>query len=350
MRHQYPSRHRGGRRFSGAPKPRAPRSDFQEVPEAAFFVGRLNKNKNREEVYSALRRLATKHDFYIKRLDMPYRDKLNKIGNHGYCFVHCRSKTEADRMIRQEHVQLMGQRCEIKPYGSRPEDDDQASTAGTDFIRSFGELSVYGDTVSELSCDLTSGYATPVRHGQRGSVSQNRVHDDLRKVLQAKYDKQPRSSTPHWDSAASTSEQSHSYNANSDKNHPAEPRGVTPAPPPPVVKPLNRPINAIQSSQVSNNAKFQSQPASVEQQPLAKSLPPMPSFPTNNASALQQYIGTLFLRAESSGTTDQFINEYMEAYNQAYAKVKAMDGQQLVDCANRYQALASLAMSNLAIG
>jgi len=123
---------------------------FQEIPGAAFFLGKLNKEHNRDQIYNALRELTRSHRFYIRKLDMPYGNKLTKQGNQGYGFVHCRSREEAQRLISMEQITLLDTVCEIKPYGSRGEH----STA-------------------------SSGYVTPLESPRKES--------DLRSMLQQKY-------------------------------------------------------------------------------------------------------------------------------------------------------------------
>jgi len=87
--------------------------------DAAFFLGKLNKKHDREQIYSALRALGKRHRFYITKLDMPYGDNRTKRGNKGYCFVHCKSQEQVDRVLALKFVQLGSQKCEVKPYGGR---------------------------------------------------------------------------------------------------------------------------------------------------------------------------------------------------------------------------------------
>jgi len=126
------------------------RQPFQEIPGAAFFLGKLNKDHNRDQIYNALRDLTRVHGFYIRKLDMPYGNKLTKQGNQGYGFVHCRSREEAQRLISMEQITLLDTVCEVKPYGSR------------------GEHST-----------TSSGYVTPLESPRKES--------DLRAILQQKY-------------------------------------------------------------------------------------------------------------------------------------------------------------------
>jgi hypothetical protein len=98
---------------------------FQEIPGAAFFIGKLNKNLSRDSIYSALRKAANAHDFYIKKLDMPYG--LNREGNKGFAFVHTETVEQANKIIRMGKISLNGQQCEIRPYGGRKSCNDARS-------------------------------------------------------------------------------------------------------------------------------------------------------------------------------------------------------------------------------
>jgi hypothetical protein len=95
------------------------RAEFQEIEGGAFFIGKLNKFHGRDQIYSALRQLADEHDFYVRKLDMPYGCNHTKKGNKGFCFVHCKSKEQADRMIAMRDLYLGDQLVEIKPYSGR---------------------------------------------------------------------------------------------------------------------------------------------------------------------------------------------------------------------------------------
>merc|ERR1711953_405851 len=141
----------------------ARRAPFSEIAGAAFFLGKLNKTNNRDEIYSALMRLSKEHGFYVRKLDMPYGNKHNRTGNMGYCFVHCRSKAEADGVVAQNPVNLGAQRCEVKAYGGR----DSTLTASPQ----------------------SSGYSTPVDGGYRRK--EEAKHSEIRSMLQSKYDTQP---------------------------------------------------------------------------------------------------------------------------------------------------------------
>jgi len=97
------------------------KSDFVEDLEAAFFLGKLNKHHDREQVYTQLRKLTRSLDFYICKFDMPNGiDKYgNKSGNKGFAFVHTKTKEQAQRIISMKYIRLGNQECEVKPYGGR---------------------------------------------------------------------------------------------------------------------------------------------------------------------------------------------------------------------------------------
>jgi len=94
-------------------------SDFQEDQQCAFFLGKLNKHLDRDTIYNQLIKLAKQHDFYVKKLDMPYGDSFSQRGNKGYAFVHTRTSSEARKMIEMGSIRINNQWCEIKAYGGR---------------------------------------------------------------------------------------------------------------------------------------------------------------------------------------------------------------------------------------
>jgi len=102
---------------------------YEKTVGAAFFVGKLNKSHNREKIYNALRTLGRQHDFYIRKLDMPYADSRKKKGNRGYCFVHCRSQEEVDRVVALKFIKLGNQKCEVKAYDGRESGTSKLKTS-----------------------------------------------------------------------------------------------------------------------------------------------------------------------------------------------------------------------------
>jgi hypothetical protein len=120
----YTNRRAPAHRRNTAPRYSEHKTEFHEIPGAAFFIGKLNKNLCRDTVYSALRKAANAHDFYIKKLDMPYG--MNREGNKGFAFVHTETVEQADKIIRMGKMTLNGQQCEIRPYGGRKSNDANA--------------------------------------------------------------------------------------------------------------------------------------------------------------------------------------------------------------------------------
>jgi len=105
------------------------KSQFDEDLEAAFFLGKLNKHHDREQVYNQLKRLTKQLNFYIKRFDMP--NGPNKRGNKGFAFVHCSDREQAQRIISMKFIRLGTQDCEVKPYGGRIPESNCSEGRGT---------------------------------------------------------------------------------------------------------------------------------------------------------------------------------------------------------------------------
>jgi len=105
------------------------KTNFDEDLQSAFFLGKLNKHHNREQVYNQLRRLTESLDFYIKRFDMP--NGANGRGNKGFAFVHCEDRVQAQRIISRKFIRLGNQDCEVKPYGGRIPESNCSEGRGT---------------------------------------------------------------------------------------------------------------------------------------------------------------------------------------------------------------------------
>jgi len=105
------------------------KTNFDEDLQSAFFLGKLNKHHNREQVYNQLRRLTEQLDFYIKRFDMP--NGANGRGNKGFAFVHCENRVQAQRIISMKFIRLGNQDCEVKPYGGRIPESNCSEGRGT---------------------------------------------------------------------------------------------------------------------------------------------------------------------------------------------------------------------------
>lgn len=127
------------------------RREFIEKPDCAFFIGKLDKTQDRDAIYTGVRRLGKKYNFYVNKLDMPYGNSESKKGNRGYCFVHCNSKEEAQRVVCMKEVYIGRQLCEVKEYGGR------GMATGADSGRASGRTtpSVFGES------RRTSGVNTP---------------------------------------------------------------------------------------------------------------------------------------------------------------------------------------------
>merc|ERR1711936_361710 len=142
---------------------------FEESSDSAFFLGKLNKHLDRETIYRALTAEARRLNFYVRKLDMPYGDSRYKTGNKGYAFVHCRTREEANRMIKKGQIRLNNQFCEIKPYGGRMDTDSGCSNQG-------GHDS-----------GVNSGWNTPRNPTWSKQVSQEEIErkfDEMKKIRQ----------------------------------------------------------------------------------------------------------------------------------------------------------------------
>jgi len=105
------------------------KSEFVEDLEAAFFLGKLNKHHDREQVYNQLKKLTKPLNFYIKRFDMP--NGPNGRGNKGFAFVHCRTREQARQIIAMKFLRLGNQDCEVKPYGGRTSESNDSEGRAT---------------------------------------------------------------------------------------------------------------------------------------------------------------------------------------------------------------------------
>merc|ERR1711941_85279 len=129
---------------------------FQEIAGAAFFLGKLNKNHNREHIYNELKKLTRVHNFYIRKLDMPYADKARRAGNLGYAFVHTKSAEQAKRIVAMRTLKLGHQVCEVKVYGGRGESNLEQSSSTSEAFS--------GRTTPEMAADM--GFVNPLKEEQ----------------------------------------------------------------------------------------------------------------------------------------------------------------------------------------
>jgi hypothetical protein len=307
--------------------PRNPRkrpTEFEEIPGAAFFIGKLNKNHNRDQIYNALRILATKYRFYIRRLDMPYGNKQTKYGNPGYCFVHCKSKQEADRVVALKYIHLLNQRCEVKAYGGRDfvNETEESLSAGADFVNQYGggKLASVSEC-SQISSQMESGYATPIAQPEQKSVE-----EDLMKVLRQKYTDDTR--VPAWE------QQNQSFEK----------------------EPLDGEISDVESGiqeKMVGVAKLECHKPDVKvtvQSKLEVNTEEGQSSIENDVAEilgafdpliLNRYLRQCLIEAQSQGTTQEFLQMYSQAYQNAQMKVQTMSSFELIECARQYPSLGN---------
>lgn len=258
----------------------ARRNNYQAAPVqsesgAAFFVGKLNKTHNREQIYSALRSLGKRYNFYINKLDMPYGDKVTKRGNKGYCFVHCRSQKEVDRIVALHYIQLGSQKCEVKAYGGRNMD---------------------------TSSQATSGFATPSRQQNR----ETDIKDDLQAALQRKNFSEAPKVEKIATSWAEESENPESYYSESGDEEYDEPKTVREA------SPLS-----MESVQV----------------PVDTSSEIEKLFAADNVSSFVQHH---LVEASGNGKALEFLRSYFQVYDLMEQTMKSMSQQELHEFAKQY--------------
>jgi len=291
-----------------------------ELPECAFFVGKLNKSFNREPIYQALKSLGQKRgtEFYIRRLDMPYKDKARQLGNHGFCFVHVNTREEAQRIIRLGHITLLDQSCEVKSYQGRdgPRGSSRThsvSSTGIEFMRKYGDEL---ETVSHFSFD--SGCYTPqARPGSRQSIGAPEPvpDDDLRKILGRKYaDKH----APRW-----ANEESCNSSVVSEEN-----------------------TNQCLEDVMSETETISSEQASHQghQTTLETSASDITANQPALGQAQTQHIFNEFLRAcaldaHRRGQALEFINDFQAMHDKCLAKVKGMGADEIINLAASYPAV-----------
>ena len=94
---------------------------FKDETVSEFFIGGLNKQKTRDELFRELSgvKLRNGEKIYIRRFNMPkinaYRDGQNRlICTPGYAFVTTRYAWMAQELIKSGQVLLNGQKAEIK--------------------------------------------------------------------------------------------------------------------------------------------------------------------------------------------------------------------------------------------
>jgi len=271
---------------------RAP-SPFREIQGGAFFLGKLNKTHNREQIYSALRNLANRYNFYIRKLDMPYGNKYTKEGNQGYCFVHCRSAEEAARIVALKFVNLGPQRCEVKAYGGR-------------------------------DSPVSSGYSTPVEPRMEPR-KERALRSDLTNMLQTKYDVHARRArTPEVQEPMDTLD--------------VEMNEKT-------AESTDEAIDIRDSEASSEEAIKESQPVHDDTNvtataPVEFQQTPVPDH-VYDCEAVNAYIFRELTGAIVQGHGEQFLREYFNAYERVLTEMQHMTPDQIESLATKHAPLVS---------
>jgi len=91
----------------------------------AFFLGRLDKSLERNQLFNFL----TQH-VYVTKLDMP-RSRNRDLQNRGFCYVHCKTIEQAQKMLSMPTIEIFGRTCYIHKYDDRRSYNPDASQAGS---------------------------------------------------------------------------------------------------------------------------------------------------------------------------------------------------------------------------
>jgi hypothetical protein len=171
---------------------------FTEDKNAAFFLGKLNKHHDREQIYNQLLRLTKQMDFYICKFDMPYGP--NGRGNQGFAFVHCKTRGQARKIIAKGHIRLGNQDCEVKSYGGRNDcavndratPDSGSESVSNDYFKQRNphklnnvNKSNHGSTrfINPLNSDNDSSFSTVRSRVHSGiQISESESHEEQQKV------------------------------------------------------------------------------------------------------------------------------------------------------------------------
>jgi len=205
--------------------PSGRRDNFQEKPGAAFFLGKLDKTQNRDEVYTGVRRLGKKYGFYVRKLDMPYGDSKNRHGNRGYCFVHCNSKEEADKIVELKEVHIGRQLCEVKAYGGRDIPSGAVSDATSGYNTPNMQTSMYN--VSRATTPSVFGDDPSEQQISRQQYSELPETPERINVISEPAVQSSRGSTGHVDQPISSSERILSTDQSILLQNPSLPASVT---------------------------------------------------------------------------------------------------------------------------
>jgi len=147
------------------------KSNFVEDKEAAFFLGKLNKHHDREQVYNQLKKLTREFDFYIAKFDMP--NGPNGRGNNGFAFIHCKTREQAQRIIAKGWLKVGNQECEVKPYGGR-DGNIGKKTADSTYFQDGRESADSGYTFNPLKSEIRSRLNSGIsKSSDSGNITRN---------------------------------------------------------------------------------------------------------------------------------------------------------------------------------
>lgn len=83
---------------------------LQVNQEFAVFIGGIPKACKREFIYNELKKHC-----YVKKLDMP-RDHTGMKENKGHAFLHVKSFSEMEKLLRMKQVKIRNTLCDVLPY------------------------------------------------------------------------------------------------------------------------------------------------------------------------------------------------------------------------------------------
>jgi len=296
--------------------PSGRRDDFQEKPGAAFFLGKLDKTQNRDEVYTGVRRLGKKYGFYVRKLDMPYGDSKNRQGNRGYCFVHCNSKEEADKIVELKEVHIGRQLCEVKAYGGRDIPSGTVSDATSGYNTPIMQTSVYN--ISRATTPSVFGDDPSEQQITRQQYSELPKTPERINVISEPAVQSSRGSTGHVDQPISSSERILSTGQSILLQNPSLPASVTTQPyiepvaaiPPP----LEIPVIMPQTINVASNTGVMD--AYGQELNLGE---------LYNPELVNRFVISQLLKASSSGDAMTFLSTYFNELDRFEKGLASMD-------------------------
>lgn len=184
--------------------------EFVEDRGAAFFLGKLNKHHDREQVYNQLKRLTKPLNFYIKRFDMP--NGPNGRGNKGFAFVHCKNREQARQIISMKFLRLGNQDCEVKPYGGRTSESncfDGRGTPDSGVSAKFENPLKHQENLISENSEVRSRMNSGIQVSECGrtfsdkistrNVSESESNDEMKKIpLELSQHNQPKEQSPEY--------------------------------------------------------------------------------------------------------------------------------------------------------